>query len=446
MEAKGELAMSKSPFSNWFGRKSGRSGESFFRDMREKGEVRIEPQSELARQLSMIHLSEEDLAVVKALQPLIVQNIDNILDFFYEQIEREPLLMSIIEKNSSIDRLKQTLNRHIREMFSGRIDAAYIEQRSRIAVIHVKIGLEPKWYMCAFQNLLVSLIEILDEAIADKRDFVRAVTVVTKLLNIEQQLVLEEYENEHARIRQEVGRKKEQLRQVLANSAHELAAVSQQTSASVQQLTEQSRDVLRFVESGTGHSLRAQQLSQEGREKLGMQQEQMGLIQRSAQQIATEMRTLEEIAEKIRGIVDVVTAIAEQTNLLALNAAIEAARAGEQGRGFAVVADEVRKLAEQTKQSVSGVTELIEKTNAQTVSLSAVVKEVERLVASSTAMTTETTAFFEEILQAVTESREQNTRIQRELEHFFKVMEDINQAVSQVAVSADELTAITEDL
>ncbi|TGV05537.1 globin-coupled sensor protein, partial [Mesorhizobium sp. M00.F.Ca.ET.186.01.1.1] len=214
----------------------------------------------------------------------------------------------------------------------------------------------------------------------------------------------------------------------------------------VEQLTDQSREMLRYAENGTGFSSKAQELSREGKEKLEKQQEQMGLIQQSVRQISGEMNTLEDNAEKIRGIVDVVTAIAEQTNLLALNAAIEAARAGEQGRGFAVVADEVRKLAEQTKKSVFGVRELIEKTNQQTTVLSSVVLEIQGLVQSSSKMTDETNAFFEGIIGAVADSKEQSTHIQKELENFFKVMEDMNQAVAQVASSADELSEITENL
>ncbi|KZE54013.1 chemotaxis protein [Brevibacillus parabrevis] len=438
--------MSTCPFSSLFGLKGKAKKESFFQDRKEQGKVKLQGQNTLSRQLSLIHLTEEDLSIVKALQPLIIQNIDKIVDFFYSNIETEPLLMNIVDKNSTIERLKGTLTRHITEMFNGCIDAAYIEQRSKIAIIHMRIGLEPKWYMSAFQNLLVSIMDILNKSIADKNELMVALTAVTKILNIEQQIVLEEYENEHERVRRAEQDKKDELRIMLTNSAHELAAVSEENSASVEQLTEQSREMLRYAENGTGFSSKAQELSREGKEKLEKQQEQMGLIQQSVRQISGEMNTLEDNAEKIRGIVDVVTAIAEQTNLLALNAAIEAARAGEQGRGFAVVADEVRKLAEQTKKSVFGVRELIEKTNQQTTVLSSVVLEIQGLVQSSSKMTDETNAFFEGIIGAVADSKEQSTHIQKELENFFKVMEDMNQAVAQVASSADELSEITENL
>src|SRR5690606_12639070 len=124
--------------------------------------------SDIEKQIQMISLTEQDLIVINSLQPLILANIEYIVGRFYKNLETESSLLHIINEHSSIARLKRTLEIHITEMFNGMINSDYIDKRSKIAHIHVRIGLETKWYMCAFQDLLLAIIGIIQQHITNR--------------------------------------------------------------------------------------------------------------------------------------------------------------------------------------------------------------------------------------------------------------------------------------
>lgn len=409
-----------------------------------QGTIQVKPHSDLHKQMSMIDFQTEDLSILKSLQPLVQQNIDDIVNQFYKNLEHEESLMKIIQDNSSISRLKKTLTTHIIEMFDGHVDQSFVEKRNKIAYIHVKIGLKPKWYMCAFQDLLLSLINILEANIQDRDSYIKAVRSTTKMLNIEQQLVLEAFEEENERIRKQQEDSKNELLKEMDHTAESLASVSQQTNASAQELTSKSEQILSVSKSGAQLSHKVKHQSLEGKNELDAQQQQMKHIQTSIDEMLTEMSKLTEISEEIRKIVDIVTGIAEQTNLLALNAAIEAARAGEHGKGFAVVADEVRKLAEQTKESVSNVATLIHTTNEQINSVSTNATNIDQLIANSTNNITQITQSFDDIVDAMSQNNDYNASIEQELEHFTYVIQEINKTIMHVASSSSHLHELTD--
>jgi methyl-accepting chemotaxis protein len=226
----------------------------------------------------------------------------------------------------------------------------------------------------------------------------------------------------------------------------EVARTTQDSAASAQEAA---------AEAG-----RARELAQEGASAVGAATEAMSQVRGASDEVTRTIRSLGDRSSRIGTMVDTIGGIAEQTNLLALNAAIEAARAGEQGRGFAVVADEVRKLAEESHDAAQSIAQLVGEIRGETERAVAVVEEgaarTEDGVATVEAARTSfaaigaaveaTSARVAEIAAAVGDIAGRSSRMTEDVTEVAAVAEQSSAANEEVAASAQQTTATTQQI
>ncbi|WP_442964765.1 methyl-accepting chemotaxis protein [Pseudomonas sp. GOM7] len=157
------------------------------------------------------------------------------------------------------------------------------------------------------------------------------------------------------------------------------------------------------------------------------------------------MSSLQQESDKIGSVMDVIKAVADQTNLLALNAAIEAARAGEAGRGFAVVADEVRNLARRTQQSTEEIESLIAALQRGTDQVAGVLQESRSLTDDSVALARQAGDALEVINQKVANIQSMNQQIAAAAEQQGAVAEEIGRSVLNVRDVSEQTAAASEE-
>ncbi|WP_193062006.1 globin-coupled sensor protein [Oceanobacillus oncorhynchi] len=389
-------------------------------------------QTDLALQLKISRLTKQDLAVARLLKPVIQENIDIIIDAFYANLALSPELMDIIEDNSSVSRLKQTLATHVIEMFSGEINQAFIDKRRRIAQVHVHIGLQPKWYIASFQELFFQISKLVSDTYQDKENFLYAIQVVNKLLNFEQQIVLEAYEADIEEKRAVMDEKNQNLITSMRETAENLSFLSSETNQSVIKMVDQANRINQISKQGEEIAAATSESAQQGMEQTQTTNAGMSHLDKHMALVVERLEQLTGSAEKIKSVISIVESIAGQTNLLALNASIEAARVGEQGKGFAVVADEVRKLAEQSAKAVAEVSDLILETNEQVTNSREAIRETQEEVTS----VREQTAKTAEILRKVSESM---ARISQNSSQIQQSLEENQHSISEVESSMGEI-------
>ncbi|MEJ5042752.1 methyl-accepting chemotaxis protein [Pseudomonas sp. B21-036] len=245
----------------------------------------------------------------------------------------------------------------------------------------------------------------------------------------------------------------------IASAAEQLSAVTEQTSSGVStqkvetdqvatamhEMAATVQDVARNAEQASEAATLADQQAGEGDRVVSEAIDEIERLAAAVDHSGEAMAQLKAESDKIGSVLDVIKSVAQQTNLLALNAAIEAARAGEAGRGFAVVADEVRGLARRTQQSTEEIEGLIAGLHRGTSEVAGILDNSRELTLSSVELTRRAGTSLATISTTVSSIQAMNQQIAAAAEQQSAVAEEINRSVINVRDVSDQTSAASEE-
>ncbi|MBV1840363.1 methyl-accepting chemotaxis protein [Photobacterium ganghwense] len=233
----------------------------------------------------------------------------------------------------------------------------------------------------------------------------------------------------------ELGPASVQLQQRSQDSEQAMLQQQGETDSVATAITEMGvtiRDIAANTETAAANADNCYRGAEAGLAEVSATKQQIGVLSQDLSQANDEVASLSTLSDNIGSVLDVIKAIAEQTNLLALNAAIEAARAGEQGRGFAVVADEVRSLALRTRQSTEEITTIIGSLQGQTDQVVEHINRCRSLGESSVCQADSAELKIQQIMADIQQIMDTSTQIATAVEQQSMVSEEIGQNVTAI--------------